>query len=143
VCNPVNADPVEVMARALAVMSGYSEGLNARSMLNSMDGFQTLLFKSSTAIRSPYYVWNALKGALTVDTVSAVRGMTITEDEMGAVFDMPVDKMAEVCRVRVCVCVCSRRVVVVIFLWYAVMIRSRQPAKLVAFPSKYPKRCHR
>jgi hypothetical protein len=135
----VNADPVEVMARALAVMSGYSEGLNARSMLNSMDGFQTLLFKSSTAIRSPYYVWNALKGALTVDTVSAVRGMTITEDEMGAVFDMPVDKMAEVCRVFVW----SRRVVMVIFLWYAVMIRSRQPAKLVAFPSKYPKRCHR
>ena len=103
------------MARALAVMSGYAEGLNARSMLNSMEGFQTLLFKSSVPIKSPYFVWNALKLALSVDVTSAVRGMTITEDESGAVFDMPVDKMAEVRSFlkpviagTVCVCVHAR-----------------------------------
>lgn len=84
------------MARALAVMSGYAEGLHTRSMLNSMEGFQTLLFKSDVPIRSPYLVWAALKRVFTVDAVSAVRGMAVTEDEMGAVFDMPVDKMDEV-----------------------------------------------
>ena len=46
------ADPVEAMASALAVISGYTAGISAKSLLTSAEGFQTLLFKSDIPIKA-------------------------------------------------------------------------------------------
>jgi hypothetical protein len=96
------ADPVAAMARALAVMSGYTDGIAVRSLLTSSEGFQTLRFTSSIPIKTPQFVWNSLAKFIPQDVIYAARGITLTKDELGAVFDMPVDKLPKV-RLRVAV----------------------------------------
>ena len=41
-------------------------------------------------------MWNTLNPFISQDIVFAARGLTLTDDELGAVFDMPSDKMAAV-----------------------------------------------
>lgn len=51
-----SADPVSAMASALAVISGYTEGITAKSLLTSAEGYQTLLFKSDIPIKASQLV---------------------------------------------------------------------------------------
>jgi hypothetical protein len=44
------------MASALAVISGYTEGITAKSLLTSAEGYQTLLFKSDIPIKASQLV---------------------------------------------------------------------------------------
>lgn len=82
---------VEAVARCLAVIAGYTDALEARSLVTGSEGFQTCLFTPSGGlpIQSMTFVWNGLKRELPADVVEEFKSMTITADNTQGVFDVP------------------------------------------------------
>ncbi|RYY35466.1 DEAD/DEAH box helicase, partial [archaeon] len=82
-------DAQEVVARALAVIAGYTGAVSYRSLLSSSEGYQTFMFTAASPIYASSYVWTALRNALGAELPEEFRGLTLTADNMGAVFDVP------------------------------------------------------
>lgn len=82
---------VEAIARCLAVIAGYTEALEARSLVTGSEGFQTCLFTPAGGlpIQSMSFVWNGLKRELPSEMVEEFKSMTITADSKQGVFDVP------------------------------------------------------
>lgn len=84
---------VEILAKALAKASGYSD-IKERSLLTGMEGHVTLLLE---AAGKPFYssspAFTALGRFMPQEKVAAVKGFAITADRRGAVFDVPVDDL--------------------------------------------------
>lgn len=82
--------PEEAIARCYSLILG-SKSLQERSILSGMDGYITYYFTSNIEMRTLSYCWGAIKKMIPDDQVERIRGMVMTEDSKGAVFDLPVD----------------------------------------------------
>ena len=79
---------VDVLARALAYMSGYKD-IVSRSLLSSQQGFTTYFMKASQEIRAVSYFWKVLESCFSHDVKESVKGIRMSKDNKGVVFDLP------------------------------------------------------
>ncbi|CAH9121658.1 unnamed protein product [Cuscuta epithymum] len=84
--NTSNLSAVELLAKALAKASGYTE-MKRRSLLTSMENYVTLHLVSGGPVYSPSFVYSSLKRFLPEVIVESIKGLTLTV-EGGAVFDV-------------------------------------------------------
>jgi len=85
-------EPADALARALALLAGAPQPPALRSMLSSSEGFATYGWREGAAGAGAVAlsaVWAGLRRELPAAAVEAVRGMTLTADGRGAVFDVP------------------------------------------------------
>ncbi|KAK3444693.1 hypothetical protein EUGRSUZ_A00875 [Eucalyptus grandis] len=66
---------VELLAKALAKASGYSE-IKSRSLLSSLENHVTLLLETGRPIYTPSYAFSVLRRFLPEDKVEFVKGLT-------------------------------------------------------------------
>ena len=79
----------EALAAALACLTGHTKELRSRSLLSNSDDYVTCQFQADQPIMSTGYVWTALRNALPQEVTEDIRGMQLTADNTGAVFDVP------------------------------------------------------
>ncbi|XP_074379508.1 DEAD-box ATP-dependent RNA helicase 7-like [Apium graveolens] len=79
--------PVELLAKALAKTTGYTE-IKSRSLLTSMENFTTLLLEAGRPIYTPSVAFSILRRFLPEEKVETVKGLALTADGKGAVFDV-------------------------------------------------------
>ncbi|GFQ07612.1 dead-box ATP-dependent RNA helicase 7 [Phtheirospermum japonicum] len=79
--------PADLLAKALANAAGYTE-VKTRSLLTSMENHVTLLLNSEKPVYSPSFVYGVLRRFLTEDKVESIKGLSLTADGKGAVFDV-------------------------------------------------------
>ncbi|XP_017241982.1 DEAD-box ATP-dependent RNA helicase 7 [Daucus carota subsp. sativus] len=79
--------PVELLAKALAKTTGYTE-IKSRSLLTSMENFTTLLLEAGRPIYTPSVAFSILRRFLPEEKVETVKGLALTADGRGAVFDV-------------------------------------------------------
>ncbi len=79
----------EALSAALACLTGHTKEMRSRSLLSNSDDFVTCQFQADQPIMSTGYVWTALRNVLPLEVTEAIRGMQLTADDMGAVFDVP------------------------------------------------------
>ena len=91
---------VDALAAALAKITGNTEVIKARSLLSSQEGFTTGLITVGFEMRSSGYVWGVLTRLLE-DAKDNIRGMRLTKDKQGAVFDVPNQTMDQLKKVWV------------------------------------------
>jgi ATP-dependent RNA helicase DDX21 len=77
----------DLLAKALAKAVGYTD-IKSRSLLSSMDNHVTVLLEAGKPIYSVSFVFGVLKRFLPEDKLSSVKGMQLTADGTGAVFDV-------------------------------------------------------
>ncbi|XP_059667005.1 DEAD-box ATP-dependent RNA helicase 7-like [Cornus florida] len=80
--------PVELLAKALAKASGYTE-IKRRSLLSSMENYVTVLLEAGRPIYTPSFAYGVLRRFLPEEKVETVKGIALTADGKGAVFDVP------------------------------------------------------
>ncbi|EEF51492.1 DEAD-box ATP-dependent RNA helicase 7 [Ricinus communis] len=85
--NSSGLSAVELLAKALANAAGYTE-IKSRSLLSSMENHVTLLLEAGRPIYTPSFAFGVLRRFLPEDKVESVKGMTLTADGKGAVFDV-------------------------------------------------------
>ncbi|ESW15329.1 hypothetical protein PHAVU_007G063700 [Phaseolus vulgaris] len=83
---------VELLAKALAKAVGYTE-IKQRSLLTSMENHVTLLLEIGKPIFTPSFAYGILRRFLPEEKVEAVKGLSLTADGNGAVFDVPVEEL--------------------------------------------------
>lgn len=79
--------PADLLAKALAKAAGYTE-IKSRSRLTSMENYVTLLLECGRPIYSPSYAYGVLRRFLPEDKVESIKGLALTADGKGAVFDV-------------------------------------------------------
>lgn len=82
--------PVDIIAKALAKIAGYTE-FKRRSLLSSQEGFATLILKTGRIMHTPTYAFSILRKIMPEENITGIRGMSLTADGTGAVFDVPND----------------------------------------------------
>lgn len=85
--NTSGLSAVELLAKALAKAVGYTE-VKSRSILTSMENHVTLLLEAGKPIYTPSFAFGILRRFLPEDKVESVKGMSLTADGKGAVFDV-------------------------------------------------------
>ncbi|KAK4280467.1 hypothetical protein QN277_012091 [Acacia crassicarpa] len=83
---------VELLAKALAKTVGYTE-IKKRSLLASMENHVTLLLESDRPIYTPSFAFGILRRFLPQEKVDSVKGLTLTADGNGAVFDVSTEDL--------------------------------------------------
>ncbi|KAB1222832.1 DEAD-box ATP-dependent RNA helicase 7 [Morella rubra] len=83
---------VELLAKALAKAAGYTE-IKTRSLLASMEDHVTVLLEAGSPIYTPSFAFRVLRRFLPEEKVEAVKGLTLTADGRGAVFDVPAENL--------------------------------------------------
>ncbi|KAJ4955019.1 hypothetical protein NE237_011802 [Protea cynaroides] len=78
---------VDLLAKALAKASGYTE-IKSRSLLTSMENYVTVLLEARSTIHTPSFAFGLLRRFLPEQKVEAVKGLAVTADGNGAVFDV-------------------------------------------------------
>ncbi|KAF2315728.1 hypothetical protein GH714_040260 [Hevea brasiliensis] len=86
--NTSGLSAVELLAKALAKAAGYTE-IKSRSLLTSMENHVTLLLEAGRPFYTPSFAFGILRRFLPDDKIESVKGMTLTADGNGAVFDVP------------------------------------------------------
>ncbi|ORX51553.1 DEAD-domain-containing protein [Hesseltinella vesiculosa] len=81
------------VASALAVMSGYHQGLPSRSLLTSMENQTTLFFDVGRPINHVGYIRNIINREYTDITYEDTRGWRMTKDQTGVVVDVASNKI--------------------------------------------------
>lgn len=89
-----NDNPVEAIARCYALILG-SKTVNERSVLSGMNGYVAYEFNTNIEMRTLSYCWGALKKMIDEEKCSKIKGMIMTEDSKGAVFDLPAEFVDE------------------------------------------------
>lgn len=84
---------VKALAAALAQIAGYGAGVQVRSLLTAAEGFKTLMFRLSHEIQNPGYVRNILSRNYSNLSSEDIKGMRMTKDMMGVVFDVTATKV--------------------------------------------------
>lgn len=93
--------PEEAIARAIAIISGYTQNLKQRSLLCSVEGYITYLIELDTEARSVTFFWNLLRKNYAPNIVDSIKGLKLLTNHRGAVFDLreeyrkPVEEVAE------------------------------------------------
>ncbi|KPA80758.1 putative nucleolar RNA helicase II [Leptomonas pyrrhocoris] len=82
-----DADPVEILASALAVMSGYTENITSRGLITGTQGYVTLQMNSDRPLPIPVFC-SILRNNLGDDTFMRCRDITLLQDDPGCVFDV-------------------------------------------------------
>lgn len=84
-----DGDKDVALKKALAFMSGFhQEKLSARSLLNGQEGCITYQLTMETPFNGAGLVWNILRRFLPEQINNNIKGMRVTADKMGAVFDV-------------------------------------------------------
>ncbi|XP_059449178.1 DEAD-box ATP-dependent RNA helicase 7 [Corylus avellana] len=86
--NTSGLSAVELLAKALAKAAGYTD-IKKRSILTSMENFVTVILEAGSPIYTPSFAFNVLRRFLPEEKVDAVKGLALTADGKGAVFDVP------------------------------------------------------
>ncbi|KAG0348074.1 Nucleolar RNA helicase 2 [Podila humilis] len=84
---------VKALAAALAQIAGYGAGVQVRSLLSAAEGFTTLMFRLSHEIQNPGYVRNILSRNYPGLSSEDIKGIRMTKDMMGVVFDVTAAKI--------------------------------------------------
>lgn len=79
----------EALAAALAVISGYTQPLQKRSLLSSTEGYSTVLLKNSLPIRGVGWVFMIIKKFLGDEIEGQVKDIEFCQDEHCAVAELP------------------------------------------------------
>lgn len=82
------ADPVEILASALAVMSGYTTHIVSRGLITGAQGFTTLRMNSNRPLPIPVFC-SILRNNLSDEVFTRCRDITLLQDDPGCVFDVP------------------------------------------------------
>ncbi|GLT84090.1 hypothetical protein SLE2022_023410 [Rubroshorea leprosula] len=82
----------DLLAKALAKAAGYTE-IKSRSLLTSMEDHVTLLLEAGKPIYTPSFAYGVLRRFLPEEKVESVKGLTLTADGNGAVFDVAVEDL--------------------------------------------------
>ncbi|XP_027103898.2 DEAD-box ATP-dependent RNA helicase 7-like isoform X1 [Coffea arabica] len=90
--NNSNLSPVELLAKALAKAAGYSE-IKSRSILTSMENHVTLLLECGRPIYTPSFAYSVLRRFLPEEKVESIKGLALTADGKGAVFDVAAEDL--------------------------------------------------
>eukprot|EP00958_Prasinococcus_capsulatus_P014644 scaffold1541_cov418-Prasinococcus_capsulatus_cf.AAC.2 len=86
-------DPIDLLAAALARISGHSN-MKPRSLITSHEDTTTLLFEATgTTIRTPTYVWNYLRNHLSEELVGDVKRVVVATCGTKAVLDVSPDNV--------------------------------------------------
>ncbi|KAH9297798.1 hypothetical protein KI387_029480 [Taxus chinensis] len=80
--------PIDLIAKALAKLSGYTE-VKKRSLLSSQEDTVTLILKSGKVMHSSTYAFTILRRIIPEENMAGISGMSLTSDGMAAVFDVP------------------------------------------------------
>jgi ATP-dependent RNA helicase DDX21 len=84
-------DAHAAICAALAIATGTTEAPAQRSLLSNSDGYVTLYASMNKDVPNTGYVWGALRKVLpegTTEGTDNIRGMQLTADGKGAVFDV-------------------------------------------------------
>ncbi|GAB4826010.1 DEAD-box ATP-dependent RNA helicase 7 [Ancistrocladus abbreviatus] len=90
--NNSDLSAVELLAKALAKAAGYTE-IKKRSLLTCMENYVTVLLEAGRPIYTPSFAFNVLRRFLPEEKVEAVKGLALTADGKGAVFDVAADDL--------------------------------------------------
>jgi ATP-dependent RNA helicase DDX21 len=90
--NTTGLSPVELLAKALAKCTGYTE-IKSRSLLTSMENFVTVILEAGRPMYTPSFAFGVLRRFLPEEKVESVKGLALTADGKGAVFDVSVDDL--------------------------------------------------
>ena len=84
------ADPVEILASALAVMSGYTTNIARRGLVTGTENHTTfrLTPTSDRSLPIPVYC-GILRNSLGDDLFSRCKDISLLQEELGCVFDVP------------------------------------------------------
>ncbi|KAK6145649.1 hypothetical protein DH2020_022469 [Rehmannia glutinosa] len=85
--NSSDLSPTDLLAKALARAAGYTE-IKTRSLLTSMENYVTVLLECGRPIYSPSFAYGVLRRFLPEDKVESIKGLALTADGKGAVFDV-------------------------------------------------------
>ena len=80
--------PKQAIGRALAVISGYTNSLQQRSLLFSVEGFVTFKMELREEVESAEYFWNLLKKHFARNIIENVKGIRFLKNRKGVVFDL-------------------------------------------------------
>ncbi|XXG70403.1 hypothetical protein AAC387_Pa06g3173 [Persea americana] len=81
---------VDLIAKALAKTAGYTE-ITKRSLLTSLENYVTLLLEAGKTIYTPSFAYGVLRRFLPDEKVEQLKGLALTADGKGAVFDVPAE----------------------------------------------------
>ncbi|KAL3524203.1 hypothetical protein ACH5RR_017037 [Cinchona calisaya] len=90
--NKSSLSPVELLAKALAKAAGYSE-IKSRSILTSMENHVTLLLECGKPVYTPSFAYSILRRFLPEEKVESIKGLALTADGKGAVFDVAAEDL--------------------------------------------------
>ncbi|KAL1550800.1 DEAD-box ATP-dependent RNA helicase 7 [Salvia divinorum] len=90
--NSSDLTPTDLLAKALANAAGYTE-IKSRSLLTSLENHVTVLLECGKPIYSPSFAYGALRRFLPEEKVESIKGLSLTADGKGAVFDVAVDDL--------------------------------------------------
>ncbi|KAL2227173.1 DEAD-box ATP-dependent RNA helicase 7 [Sesamum indicum] len=79
--------PTELLAKALAKAAGYTE-IKSRSLLTSMENYVTVLLQCGRPIYTLSFAYGVLRRFLPEENVESIKGLALTADGKGAVFDV-------------------------------------------------------
>ncbi|KAL2248602.1 UNVERIFIED_CONTAM: DEAD-box ATP-dependent RNA helicase 7 [Sesamum indicum] len=79
--------PADLLAKALAKAAGYTE-IKSRSLLTSMENYVTVLLECGRPVYTPSFAYGVLRRFLPEDKVESIKGLALTADGKGAVFDV-------------------------------------------------------
>ncbi|KAF5728236.1 DEAD-box ATP-dependent RNA helicase 7 [Tripterygium wilfordii] len=83
---------VELLAKALAKAAGYTD-IKSRSLLTSMENHVSLLLEAGKPIYTPSFAYGVLRRFLPEEKVESIKGLTLTADGNGAVFDVATEDL--------------------------------------------------
>ncbi|CAI9762374.1 unnamed protein product [Fraxinus pennsylvanica] len=90
--NTSTLSPTELLAKALAKAAGYSE-IRSRSLLSSMENSVTVLLQCEKPIYTPSFAYGILRRFLPEEKVESIKGLALTADGKGAVFDVTTEDL--------------------------------------------------
>ncbi|XP_059629413.1 DEAD-box ATP-dependent RNA helicase 7-like [Cornus florida] len=90
--NTSGLSAVELLAKALAKAAGYTE-IKSRSLLSSMENYITIFLEAGRPIYTLSFAYGVLRSFLPEEKVEAVKGLALTADGTGVVFDVPAEDL--------------------------------------------------
>ncbi|CAN6565050.1 unnamed protein product [Malus baccata var. baccata] len=90
--NTSGPSAADLLAKALAKAAGYTE-IKKRSLLSSMENHFTVLFKAGKPIYSLSFAFGVLRRFSPEEKVESVKGMALTADGNGTVFDVAAEDL--------------------------------------------------
>ncbi|KAI9198651.1 hypothetical protein LWI28_019683 [Acer negundo] len=88
--NTSGLSAVDLLSKALAKAAGFTD-IKSRSLLNSLEDHVTVHLEAGKPIYTASFAYNVLRRFVPEEKVELVKGVALTADGRGAVFDVPVE----------------------------------------------------